>query len=465
MSSLEGKRVLIAGMDDENRRLAHWLPTQGANVIVADDRDAGELADDLMEFILEPSVSFAMGGHGLDLMDDVDMLCVSGHMPLHDPILRMAYERNLPIKNEAILFMENCPARVIGIAGSLGKSTTSHLVHAILSTANKQVWGGGDYIPLFDLPDMQADDYVVLELRNTHIENSSFSPNVGVLMNMLPVGIDRYDNIDAYASALSNLYNHQRRDELFVYNRDDNVAATMADLAPAEHAAFSTHMLVSDGACFAGNRLILSGIASPTGIAKVVCDDGEISLLGEHNLSNVAAACAITGSLGILPEHMREVITTIKGVPNRLEYVTTLAGATWINDSVAISPERTMLSLSAIRKRPLTLILGGRDYGYDWRELGVQAALRAETVVCFGEHGGEIADVVGRMKNSVVDKALKAINVVENVEDAVNAAYRSLGDGGLVLFSPGGSPDDAYMDFAERGEAFRHSVDALASES
>lgn len=465
MSSLDGKRILVAGMDDENKRLAHWLPTQGAHVVIVDERDAGDLADDFLDFLLEPNVSFAMGGHGLELLDEVDMLCVSSNLPLHAPILRMAYERNVPIKNEAVLFMESSPARVIGIAGSLGKSTTATLVHAILSGAGRRVWGGGDYIPLYDLPDMQADDFVVLELRSTHLENASTSPSVGVLTNLIPVGIERYDNIDGYASALANIYHHQRRDELFVFNRDDQVAATMADLAPSEHASFSTHTLVSNGACFAGNRLILAGLSSPTGMAKVVCDDHDIALLGEHNLSNVAAACAITGALGVAPDFMREVITTTKGVPHRLEFVATIGNTTWINDSGAISPDRTIIALDAVTKRPLTLILGGRDQNFDWSTVAMAAAARAQTVVCFGEFGGDIADALSRAKSMLGEKALTTINVVETVEDAVNAAYQSAGDSGLVLFSPGGLPYDAFADFSERGTAFKSSVDALASKS
>lgn len=463
--ALEGKHVVVIGMARQGKALGRWLPTQGANVTLSDKRNAGELADDLMEFITEPNVRFALGGNPVELLDDADMVCVSGGVPLEIPIIQAAFQRGIPVVNDAILFMERCPARIIGITGSAGKTTTTTLVGEMCKQAGIRTWVGGNIgnVLLDDLPDIQPDDVVVMELSSFQLEISDISPPVAGLLNIVPNHLDRHGTPEAYARAKANIFMNQSEDDLLVYGRDDPLANSFADDTPGRRAAFSVSTLVSDGACLAGRRLILTGDCSPTGMAKVICEREEVKLPGQHNLSNVLAACALAGAVGVSPEVMRETIVNFKGVPHRLEVVAVINDVAWINDSIATSPDRVVAALRSF-DQPIVLLAGGRDKKLPpeaWSEMAKLAVARCKAVICFGEHGPQIANYITTARRYYPVNELRSIKPVKTLADAVDMAVRLVSSGDMVLLSPGGTSYDAYHDFAERGQHFRTLVEEL----
>ncbi len=462
--SLDGKHVVVLGIARQGKALGRWLPTQGASVTLSDKRDAGALADDIMDFILEPNVKFALGSHPVELLDNADLLCVSGGVPIDLPIVQEAFQRGIPVSNDAILFMERCPARVIGVTGSAGKTTTTTLVGEMCKQAGFRTWVGGNIgnVLLDDLPDMKSDDVVVMELSSFQLEIAGVSPSVAGLLNLTPNHLDRHGTLDVYARAKANIFAHQSPDDIVVYGRDDLLVSTFVEHAPGRRAAFSISSLVPDGACLAGRRLIVTGCCSPTGMAKVVCEMGEVKLLGMHNLSNVAAASALAGSIGTPPEAIREAILGFQGVPHRLEVVAMIDDVQWVNDSIATSPDRVVAALKSF-KQPIILLAGGRDKKLAWDKMAQLAVERCKAVICFGEFGTRIADYIGTAFQSGVDSQLTTIQTVRQLSQAVEAAARLAQQDDVVLLSPGGTSFDAYQDFAERGEHFRELVEALQS--
>ncbi|NDJ87492.1 MAG: UDP-N-acetylmuramoyl-L-alanine--D-glutamate ligase [Chloroflexi bacterium] len=461
--SLEGKHVLVLGFARQGKALARWLPTQGARVTLSDRRNAGELADDILEFVADPNVNYALGGHSVDLLRNADMLCLSGGVPANLPIVKAAYAAGLPVTNDAVLFMERCPARVIGITGSAGKTTTTTLVGEIARKAGHKTWVGGNIgnVLLDDLDQISEDDIVVMELSSFQLEIAEVSPPIAALLNITPNHLDRHGTLEAYAKAKSNIFTHQSRNDLLVYGSDDLLASTFAEDARGDRAAFSTQRLVADGACLAGRRLIVTGNCSPTGMAKVVCERDQVLLPGEHNLRNIAAACALAGSVGITPEAMHEVVSTFKGVSHRLEVVATIGDVTWINDSIATSPDRVVAALRSF-ERPIILLAGGRDKDLPWDEMARLAIQRCRAVICFGEYGPQIAEHLGRARRYELQEVqLHSINTVKTLTDAVDMAAKLASANDIVLLSPGGTSFDAYTDFAERGQHFRKLVEDL----
>lgn len=461
-ASLEGKRVVVLGMARQGKALGRWLPTQGATVTLSDRRNAGDLADDLMEFITEPNVHFALGGHPIELLDNADILCVSGGVPLETPIIRAAFERGIPVVNDAILFIERCPAKVIGITGSAGKTTTTTLVGEMCRQAGFKTWVGGNIgnVLLDDLAEIQPEDRVVIELSSFQLEIAQVSPPVAGLLNITPNHLDRHGTIEAYAMAKSNIFLHQRSDELLVYNRDDLLTVTFANQAPGERAAFSTNNLVANGACLAGRRLILTGFCSPTGIAKVICDQSEVMLLGMHNISNILAACALAGAVGITPDVMHETIRQFKGVPHRLEIVAVIDDVTWVNDSIATSPDRVLAALLSF-DQPIILLAGGRDKNLPWHDMAMLAIERCKSIICFGEHGSQIASHLHRAGRNLPPNRLPRIHTVNSLSQAVEMASQFAEKNDIVLLSPGGTSFDAYVDYEERGQHFRTLVQEI----
>jgi UDP-N-acetylmuramoylalanine--D-glutamate ligase len=461
--SLEGKKIVVLGMARQGKALAYWLPDQGAKVTVSDIRDAGQLADDLLDFIMIPDIKFALGGHPVELLDGTDLVCVSGGVPLDIPLIQQAFERGIRVTNDATLFIERCRAPIVGITGSAGKTTTTTLIGEMSKAAGRNTWVGGNIgdVLLPHLDEISTQDLVVMELSSFQLELADVSPPIAVMLNITPNHLDRHGTLEAYANAKAQIFLHQQANDLLIYNQDDLLSRTLADQAPADVAAFSMYNLVPDGACLAGNRLVLVGDCSPTGISRVICEVGEIKLRGQHNIQNILAACAVAGALGLPVDAMHEVITTFGGVPHRLEEIAQVKGATWVNDSIATSPERTMAALASF-DAPIILLLGGRDKDLPWDDLAQMAVRKCRSIICFGEFGPTIARYVHRARGTLMQPH---IELVQDLERAVRFAAQNVHVGDIVLLSPGGTSYDAYKDFEERGEHFRQLVNRIQRRS
>jgi len=464
---LNRKRVAIIGFGQQGKALARWLPAVADSVIVNDARSAQEVQLDRLQF---PGVEFVLGRHPENILDDVDIVCVSGGVPLDLPILQRAVERGAVLTNDAQLFMERCPAPVIGITGSAGKTTTTTLVGQMLKNAGYQTWVGGNIgdVLLDHLAEIKPDDRVVMELSSFQLELMTCSPQVAAILNITPNHLDRHGTMENYVRAKANILKYQRPQDVAVLNYDNPITRSLGDnVAMGELAWFSMMELVPDGAFMAGERLLLAGAASYDYVPHMLVTQAEIPLRGEHNVANVLAACAIVGSIGLAidrpgiePDIMRDTIKNFEAVPHRLEVVREVNGVTYINDSIATAPERLLAALRSF-KEPLVLLIGGADKDLPWEEAIHLALQKSRHLVIFGKGG----------KKQVRDKVLPLLQMmhipedqltcVDTLDEAVKRAAEVAESGDVVLMSPGGTSYDAYPDFAARGEHFRQLVKAL----
>jgi len=451
---LQGKRAAVLAFARQGRALARWLPTVGAQVVVSDGKTAEQLGIEPAAF---PGVEFMLGGHPANLLDGVDVLCVSGGVPNDNPIVLEAVQRGITLTNDAQLFMERCPAPVIGITGSAGKTTTTTLVGAMLKRAGLTTWVGGNIgdVLLDVLGQIRPNDRVVMELSSFQLELMTASPEIGAVLNITPNHLDRHGTMEAYAEAKARLLAYQDDSAAAILGRDDAGSRALEDCIAGRLAWFSMREMVADGAFLAGERLILSGISSPDGGAHAFAERGDLRLRGEHNLANVLAACAITGAAGVKPEAMLDVIRAFRGVPHRMEIVRERGGVTFVNDSIATAPERVLAALRSYDE-PLVLLLGGRDKKLPWEEMMTVALRKARLIVAFGE----AADLVARVARAVGAEADQVVRAGV-LDEALALAVKAAQPGDVVLLSPGGTSYDAYEDFAQRGEHFRQLVLAL----
>lgn len=463
---LAGKKIVIFGFGRQGQALARWLPTVGAEVVVTDQRSARELGIRRSRF---PGARFYLGGHPDEVLIGARFICVSGGVPLDLPVLKLARERNIPFTNDAQLFIERCPAPIIGITGSAGKTTTTTLVARILEAAGYRVWLGGNIgKPLVeDLPQIKSDDLVVMELSSFQLELMTSSPQVAAVLNLTPNHLDRHGTLENYATAKANILRFQRPTDVAVLGWDDPGSKAMEQLVVGDIAAFSRYDMMPNGAFMLGNRLVVSGSASYDMSPHVVCQRDDIPLRGDHNVSNVLAACAITGSVGlavkrpgVMPETMCAAVRDFRAVEHRLEPLRSVAGVTWVNDSIATTPERLLAALNSYEE-PLILLIGGADKDLAWESAVQLASKKARHIVIFGKDGDkQVATKVMTLLDLLrVDS--NRISRVENLEAAVRRAAQVAEAGDVVLFSPGGTSYDAYADFAARGEHFRQLVSAL----
>jgi UDP-N-acetylmuramoylalanine--D-glutamate ligase len=463
---LAGKRVLVLGFERQGKALARWLPKVGASVLVNDKNSEESLKFNRADY---PNVRFVLGEHQDTVLDGIHLICISGGVPLEMPLLVAARERGIAFTNDAQLFMERCPAPVIGITGSAGKTTTTTLVGEMIRNAGYKTWVGGNIgdVLLDVLADIQAEDVVVMELSSFQLDLMTISPQVGAILNITPNHLDRHKTMQAYTLAKANIISHQKPSDIAVLSQDDPIAHSLEAIVEGELVTFSNRTMVANGAFCVGNRVVLAGAASYDAAPHVLLEKEEIPLRGEHNVLNVLAACAIAGSLGLAtdrpgiePEVMRETILNFKPVPHRLELVREYKGASYVNDSIATAPERLIAALRSYQE-PLILLLGGADKDLPWDEAVHLAMQKSRHVIIFGKMGEkQVREKVAKLfRLRGADE--RFLSLVDDLPAAVTKAAELAEAGDVVLMSPGGTSYDAYKDFAERGEHFRQLVNSL----
>ena len=462
---LNGKRIVILGLARQGTALARFLAERGADVTVSDLQDEGALTDQMEDLAeAKPPIRYVLGEHPIDLLDSADLLCISGGVPLDIPIIEEARGRGIPLSNDAQIFLERCPAPVIGITGSAGKTTPTALVGEMCRVGGLRTWVGGNIgNPLItDLDQIDPNHWVVMELSSFQLELMTVSPHIAAVLNITPNHLNRHKTMEAYIAAKQNIIAHQSSEDFALLGYDDANARALALETPAQLLFFSGGAEVEMGAFKTNGELTLrmNGILSSSEISldRDICKASEVQLLGAHNLLNVLAASALAGLAGVPLGAMREVATTFTGVEHRLEFVREWNNARWYNDSIATAPERSLAALRSF-EGPILLLAGGRDKDLPWEEFARETARRVRQLVTFGEAGPMIAGAVGEQASK--DAQLEDITEVKALEEAVEAVARLVQPGDVVLLSPGGTSFDAFKDFAERGDRFKELVRAL----
>lgn len=483
-----GKRAVILGIARQGTALARYLVAHGAHVTLSDLKPREQL--DLQPVAGLPNVDFALGGHPLALLDTCDVLCLSGGVPGDLPIVQEARRRGIPLSNDAQIFFEACPARIIGVTGSAGKTTTTTLIGEILksspqraagSSADSQfailnsrfVWVGGNIgNPLIsDVERIRPEDWVVMELSSFQLELMTRSPHIACITNITPNHLDRHGTMEAYIAAKRRILDFQSPGDWQVLSADNEVTAGLN--TSARTLWFSTRREPhGDGAWMdeAGYLRVRVDHAGESAIQDrrsqvdaVICHRRELLLMGEHNIANVLAAAAVCAAAGAPVEAMRRVATTFRGVAHRLQLVADRDGVRWYDDSIATAPERLMAALRCF-DQPVILLCGGRDKHLPWDEAARMMLERCKAVVLFGEMGPMVAEKV-KIESEKLKGEGRTFNfqfsILNSLEEAVIEAHRLARPGDVVLLSPGGTSYDAFKDFAERGDRFREWVNAL----
>lgn len=457
-----GKKVIVIGAARQGLAISRFLSNRGAQVILKDNRPAAELAF-ANASLADLPVEFAFGGHPDSLLEGADLVCVSGGVPLTIPFLTAARNQGVQLSNDSQIFLEECPAPVIGITGSAGKSTTTALVglmaqkHFEVKNSKHRAWVGGNIgNPLIeDLDKMDEDDLAVMELSSFQLELMSTSPQVAAVLNITPNHLDRHGSMQAYIEAKSRILRFQHQGDVAILNRDDQGSWDLLDQARTDVISFGMKAPGRrENGTFIENNQIMLQIGKDK--LKMLPIDW-INLRGEHNLYNVLAACAIAAGATISLPGIQLAVETFDGVPHRLELVRDLNGVRWYDDSIATAPERTIAAINSFDE-PIVLLLGGRDKNLPWDKLAQLIRRRVSRVVIFGEAGDLIAEAIGPKKPG---QAMRSVVRCATLQEAIKTAHNQAEAGDVVLLSPGGTSYDAFKDFEERGQAFREWVNQL----
>ena len=462
MKNYTGKKIVIMGAARQGQALARFFTKRGAQVVLTDTREKEQLSEELAVLENLP-VSLDLGGHHPEILDGADLVCVSGGVPLTIPFIQEALIQRIPLSNDSQIFLEECPCMVAGITGSAGKSTTTALAGLMAKTtfemkSNRQkAWVGGNIgNPLIDyLDQIGEDDLAIMELSSFQLELMKNSPQVAAVLNITPNHLDRHHSMDAYIDAKSHILWFQKADDIAILNRDDEISWDLVREIKGDLISFGLNKPDSRAN---GTFVDQDSIWLQIGREKLKMFPVEwIQLRGKHNLYNVLAASAIAAAATLALPAIQSAVEEFRGIPHRLETVRELNGVTWINDSIATAPERTIAALESISE-PIVLLLGGRDKDLPWDKLANIVRNKVERVIIFGEAAAIINEAIGPRKPG---QYLKSVVTTKDLAEALKTAQIQAQAGEVVLLSPGGTSYDAFKDFEERGQFFRDWVNQL----
>lgn len=449
---LRGQRVAVLGLGIEGRDLGRFLLARDARVTVFDTRGRAAVAEGAAE--LEAlGAEVRLGPIPDDAADGCAALYVSQSVLLQrEPLVGRARAAGLPIRSMLSEFLARWPGPVAAISGSSGKTTTTSLVQAGFAAAGvPHILGGNIGAPLLgQLAAAAPDRWAVLEISHTQLQLLSRGPKLACVTNVTPNHLDQF-SWDEYVDLKRNLVRHQAANDVAVLNAADAVAAGFAGDTPAHKLWFNADVPGADCCFLAGERLVLRSRQATTALLAV----HEIPLRGSHNVENVLAAAAVTAAAGIPAVVFADAVRGFRPVPHRLEYVATVDGAAYYNDSIATSPERTLAGMRSFAE-PLVLLLGGREKKLPLDELAAAAHSRARAVICFGEAGGLLADAIEDYDTGTGSRTV--VRRVGMLAEAVRTAHEAARPGDVVLLSPACTSFDAYPNFERRGEEFRRLV-------
>jgi UDP-N-acetylmuramoylalanine--D-glutamate ligase len=452
-ASLRNKRVTVMGLGkfDGGTAVARWLAECGARVTATDLAPAEKLAG-AVEQLRGLDVTLRLGGHDEPDFRDADMIVVNPAVPPTSRYLQIATAAGVPITTEINLFVQRCNARCVGVTGSVGKSTITAMIGHMLQNAFRdgRTWVGGNIGKslLFALPEIAANDLVVLELSSFQLERTPlvrWSPHIGIIAGVTPNHLDWHGSFDAYLAAKLNLvaFQNAARDRIIIEDTRIVRDGLLRSQGPRE--GVWRYSLESDV------PTAKAGLGEQAGCGSPVLTWPELTLdvPGAHNRLNAAAALSAAHLLGVDRAAAMHALRSFEALPHRLQRVVTRGGVSFYNDSKSTTPEAAITAMRAI-DAPILVILGGYDKGIDLSPAAKEAAQRAKFAACIGKTGPVIA--------AAVREAGGVAEVLPDLAAGVAACRSRALAGDAVLLSPACASWDQFEDYRARGEAFSRLV-------
>ncbi len=431
----KGKRITMLGLGLLGRgvNVAKFLTEFGAELTITDLKTAEVLAPSLKQFSKFKNIRYVLGGHKLEDFRTADMVIKSAGVPLDSLYIKEARKNNIPIEMDASLFAKFTPATIVGVTGTRGKSTVTHLIEHILSTAYpKHIFVGGNVRGMATLPLLKkakVGDIVVLELDSWQLQgfgDAKISPHIAVFTNFLPDHLNYYKgNMNKYFADKANIFKFQKEDEVLIVGEQ----------------------LTREGLSFTGKD-------SPSRIVarkSIVPKTWKIKIPGEHNRANIACAILACRELDVSEEAIKKGVESFVGVPGRLEYLRAVKGVKYYNDTTATTPDgnrAAILTLSEKGKKNIVLIAGGNDKNLDYTDM---AKLVHKTVKGLVLIEGTATE---KLIALIPKKTSYPVHFVNNMKDAVSVANSFARRGDTILLSPGATSFGIFKNEFDRGDQF-----------
>lgn len=467
IGALAGKRVAVVGIGVTNVPLIRFLARAGAKVVACDVKKEEQLRAEIASFS-RLGVDTRLGPGYLDALSDYDIVFLSPGVNPEQPEIALARDAGVTFSSEIELVLRLSSARVIGITGSSGKTTTTTLVGRMLEEdarlhhPERDVLVGGNIgTPLIEsVLNVKEEDLMVLELSSFQLKLLSVSPHIAAVLNITPNHLDVHPNMEDYISAKESIVRFQAGDDWAVFGGENDVTARMATRAHGNVLMFDASGPVERGAFLDGSSLILRREVDGRCTDTAVMDRSDIRIPGMHNVRNVLAAIAICSAVGADPAAMRDAVSSFEGVEHRLEDVGGVDGVAYVNDSIATTPSRTIAALLAV-EYPIVLIAGGYDKNLPFDEMAEVALGKVHTVVLLGVTADKIEKAFVEAARRAGSKPPRIVRA-SAFEEAVDAARAAAVPGDVVLLSPACASYGMFRNFEERGRTFKEIVRTYA---
>jgi len=454
---LNGKRALVVGLGKSGVASALFLKKHGAKVAVSDTKSGDELRNEI-PILLDNGITVETGGHGDRTFRGQDLIVVSPGVPVDAPPLVQARSLGETVIGEIELAAQFLPGPVVAITGSNGKTTTTTLTGEIMTAAGFPTLVGGNIgTPAISLAERaKPESVIVLEVSSFQLETIlTFRPKVAVVLNVTPDHLDRHRTFEIYADAKARVFENQQGSDFAVLNADDPTCLLMAQRTRAQVFWFSRQKQVEQGAWVSGGNIVFRDTKGQREILQV----SEIPLKGAHNLENVLAAVCTGVLMGCAPEKTRQAVQNFKAVEHRLEFVATIQGVDYYNDSKATNVDATIKALESFPSN-IHLILGGKDKGSDYTVLNDLLRKRVKRVYTIGAAAPKIESQIVSLKNGGPE-----VIHAETLENALRKANAGARPGDVVLLAPACASFDQFKSYEHRGKMFKEIVRGLVTEA
>ena len=458
---LKNKRVTVMGLGLHGGAVGtvKWLHEQGAEVLVTDLKNAGELKESLEKLKGLKGVEFVLGEHGEKDFIATDMVVRNPGVPKDSKFLEIARGAGIKIEMDSSLFFKFCASRdIIGVTGSKGKTTAAlAIAHLLSGVCNKVATVGVDGVsPLDELKNIVADTTVVFELSSWRLEalnEMKISPRAAVVTSLYPDHLNTYESFDDYVEAKKTIVRHQGKDDIAVLNYDDELVRKWAPDVRGKLYWYGLKTVPSKG-----DRIYVDG-------SKVKIKRGEkvstlfpvgvLPSLNEHMARNILPAVMLAEMRGAAYREIIRLLKSMKTAPHRLEQAGEVKGVSYINDTTATIPEATIAALESLRGKEIILILGGSDKGVDFQQLAKEIEQSDVKILIFlpGNASDRIRREIGETDRLVLE--------VSSMREAVEQASAAADKGNVVLLSPAAASFGLFKHEFDRGDQFKEAVNNL----
>lgn len=440
------EKIVILGSGESGVGAAILAQKQGMDVFVS---DFGKIKSSYKDELLALNISFEEGQHTEDIILSSSTIIKSPGIADKVPIVKKIKENNIPIISEIEFGYRFSKAKIIAITGTNGKTTTTSLTYHILEKAGLNVGLGGNIGTSFARQVANGDkEYFVLEVSSFQLDNCvRFKPHIAILCNITEDHLDRYDyRFENYIHSKFSITKNQDEQDYFIYCEDDEVSTKYFSKAnpKVQKVPFSYYKKLSYGACVQNNEIIIQLNKN-----NFIMPISELSIHGIHNSYNSMAAAISAKLVGVRNDKIRESLEDFKNLEHRLEFVATIRGVDFINDSKATNVNSTWYALESMTK-PTVLIAGGVDKGNDYTLIKDLVNKNVKAIICLGKDNDKLHEAFASEVGYIVD--------TQSMEQAVQMAYNISDKGDVVLLSPCCASFDLFENYEDRGKQFKRSV-------